>query len=61
MVEYWHWCELTVVDKYLAVELANWDEASIENAFYRDLAFGAFCGVCFMFLTNTLSHMRGRH
>lgn len=40
MDEYKRWCELAVADADLMAELKAMDEAKIEDAFYRNLAFG---------------------
>ena len=38
--EYERWCQLAVADADVAAELKAMDDAKIEDAFYRDLAFG---------------------
>ncbi|RRF94371.1 MAG: phospho-sugar mutase [Coriobacteriaceae bacterium] len=38
--EYQRWCQKATIDADLILELMNLDEAGIEDAFYRDLAFG---------------------
>ena len=38
--EYERWCRLAVADADVAAELKAMDDAKIEDAFYRDLAFG---------------------
>lgn len=38
--EYKRWCELAAADKDLVAELKAMDDAVIEDAFYRNLAFG---------------------
>lgn len=38
--EYKRWCQLAVADADVAAELKAMDDAKIEDAFYRDLAFG---------------------
>lgn len=38
--EYQRWCELAVADNDLVAELKAMDDAKIEDAFYRNLAFG---------------------
>ena len=38
--EYQRWCQKATIDADLILELMNLNEAGIEDAFYRDLAFG---------------------
>ena len=38
--EYERWCQLAVADADVAAELKAMDDAKMEDAFYRDLAFG---------------------
>lgn len=38
--EYKRWCQLAVADADVAAELKAMDDAKMEDAFYRDLAFG---------------------
>ena len=40
MEEYKRWCKLATADKDILSELKTMDEAEIEDAFYRNLAFG---------------------
>ena len=38
--EYEHWCSQATADADVAAELQTMDDAKVEDAFYRDLAFG---------------------